>query len=426
MNVRRLFIASCISLLTTSMMFAIRGDIMAAVGVDFKLPGNLQLGLLIGPAFWGFALSILLGGALVDWFGMRRLLMLSGAGYIATVLLIFIAPRPTEEVKSMTAHAGTMMFYAAMLISGLSQGLVEGVINPLIATIYKDEKTHKLNVLHAWWPGGLVIGGVVAFIIAKAMGLTAQGGHEVAATASLGWQIKLGAVLVPTIVYMILIFGQEFPKTERVASGVSTKAMFKEGLRPSFILLFVCMWMTAATELGPDNWVPKILGEMTKMQAVLILSYTAGLMFVLRFFAGPLVHKFSPMGLLTISAILSAAGLFLLSTVSTPFMAFVAATVFGVGKTYFWPTMLGVTSERFPKGGAVLMALMGAAGMFCVGVVIIPWMGAWADSYGPGAAFRYVGIIPIVLTAIFGGWFFYDKARGGYKAEKLEAAPAAK
>jgi MFS family permease len=415
---RRLFVASCVALVTTSMVFSIRGDILDALGADFHLTKE-QVGLVLSPAFWGFTLSIIIGGSLVDFLGMRWLLLLSGAGYVAAVLAILFAPRPAAAVSPYYSDPGFLVLYAAMLALGLSQGLVEGVINPLIATLYPEEKTHKLNVLHAWWPGGLIIGGLLAYGITKLLGLDAAGLPAAAATR--GWQIKLALIGAPAVLYMLLTWGQQFPATERVAAGVSNRDMFREALRPMFLLWFVCMWMTAATELGPDQWVGSLITNLTGMQGILILVYTAGIMFVLRFFGGPLAHRFSPLGLLTLSAIFSAIGLFFLSGVKTPAQAFVAATLFGAGKTYFWPVMLGVTSERFPKGGALLLAIMGGAGNLSV-AFILPIMGGWYDVHGAAAAFRYVGVLPIVLTVIFAALFFYYKARGGYRAVKLAAA----
>lgn len=417
MNPRRLFVASCVSLLTTSMVFSIRGDIVDALTVDFHITKE-QMGQILSPAFWGFTLSIIFAGSLVDFLGMRALLRLSSLGYLGSILLIIFSPRPSGPVSSLFSETGTLLLYAGMLIMGLSQGLVEAVINPLIATIYSSEKTHKLNVLHAWWPGGLIIGGLCAFAMTKVMALDAPGTSP--ATATLGWQIKLAVIMVPAAAFLILLFGQKFPVTERVAAGVSTGDMFKQVLRPLFILLFICMWMTAATELGPDQWVSSLISNLTGMQGVLILVYTAGIMFVLRSFAGPVAHRVSPLGLLTLSAVLSGLGLLALSNVTTPLMAFAAATVFGIGKTYFWPTMLGVTSELFPKGGPLLMAIMGGAGMLSVAFVL-PIMGNWYDHQGAAAAFRYVAVLPVILTVVFAALFFYFKSAGGYKAVKLDA-----
>jgi MFS family permease len=419
MNNRRLFVASCLALVTTSMMFSIRGDIADALTTDFHLSKE-QMGAILSPAFWGFTLSIIIAGSLVDWLGMRNLLLGSSVMYILSILVILFAPRPTGPVDSLFAHTGTFILYAGMLVIGLAQGLVEAVINPLIATIYSNEKTHKLNVLHAWWPGGLVLGGLIAYALTKVMGLEGATG----AALTFGWQVKLGVVILPALVFGAMIVGQAFPPTERVAAGVSTSEMVGEMFRPMFLLWFVLMWMTAATELGPDQWMPSVMGQVAGIQGILFLVYTAGMMFVLRFFGGALAHRFSPMGLLTLCSILSALGLYALSNATTPALAFGAATIFGVGKTYFWPTMLGVTSERFPRGGPLLMAIVGGAGMLSVSL-ILPLMGKWYDEHGAAAAFRYTAVIPVVLTVVFGALFLYYRSLGGYKAVALGSKPAA-
>lgn len=416
MNSGRLFAASCLALVTTSMVFSIRADIIDALATDFQLTKD-QVGWALSPAFWGFTVSILIGGALVDFFGMRNLLLLSSGGYMVAVTAVLFAPLPAAPVAPYYTDPGFITLFAAMLLLGLSQGLVEGVINPLCATLYPSEKTHRMNVLHAWWPGGIIIGGLLAFAITKMMALDAA--SVTAATVTLGWKVKLGMIFLPGALFGIIVFGQKFPATERVTAGVSTSEMFRESLRPLFLLLWLCMWMTAITELGTDQWVGSLITNLTGMQGILILVYTAGIMFVLRFFGGPLANHFSPMGLLTISSILAAIGLYALGAASTPFMAFAAATVFGVGKTYFWPTMLGVTAELFPKGGAVTLAIMGGTGNLAV-AFILPVMGGWYEDYGAAAAFQYVGVLPIILTVIFGILFFYFKSQGGYRAVRLE------
>ena len=421
MNSGRLFAASCLALVTTSMVFSIRADIIDALATDFQLTKD-QVGWALSPAFWGFTVSILIGGALVDFFGMRNLLLLSSGGYMVAVAAVLFAPLPAAPVAPYYTDPGFITLFAAMLLLGLSQGLVEGVINPLCATLYPSEKTHRMNVLHAWWPGGIIIGGLLAFAITKMMALDAA--SVTAATATLGWKIKLGTIFLPGALFGIIVFGQKFPATERVTAGVPSGEMFRESLRPLFLLLWLCMWMTAITELGTDQWVGSLITNLTGMQGILILVYTAGIMFVLRFFGGPLANYFSPMGLLTISAILAAIGLYALGAASTPFMAFAAATVFGVGKTYFWPTMLGVTAELFPKGGAVTLAIMGGTGDLAV-AFILPVMGGWYEDYGAAAAFQYVGVLPIILTVIFGVLYFYFKSQGGYRAIRLETKQTA-
>jgi fucose permease len=410
MNVRRLFVASCVSLLTTSMVFAIRGDIEADLSAAFHLTKE-QMGLIWGPAFWGFALAIIVSGTIVDAIGMRALHVVSSLGYIGGVLLVLLAPRPDGPVTSIFGSTGTLLLYVAFLAMGLSQGLVEGVINPLVATIFNEEKTHKLNVLHAWWPGGMIVGGLTALLLTQ---------------LGASWHVKLATIMIPAAAYLLMILGQPYPKTERVASNVSTGEMFKQAMNPMFLLLFVCMWMTAASELGPDQWFPSIMKELTGLQGVWFLIYTAGLMFVLRFFFGGVAHKYSPFGVLTACSVLCAAGLYWLGGLQpgTPaVVAFLAATLFGVGKTYYWPTMLGVTSELFPKGGALLLALMGGAGMLCIAIVL-PIMGAEFDKAGPGAALRAVAVLPVVLVFVFGLLFLYYRAKGGYRAVRLEASSA--
>ncbi len=414
MNRNRLFIASCVALVTTSMVFSIRGDVLDALGNDFQL-NNQQIGQVLSPAFLGFTLSILIGGSLVDLFGMRRLLTISGLFYVIAILAIVLAPFPGGPIASIFGNPITILLWFAMLTLGLAQGLVEGVINPLCSTLFPEDKTHRMNVLHAWWPGGLIIGGLLAYMITKIMGLD---GSVSEATATLGWRVKLLTIPLVAVGYLFLIKGQNFPVTERVSAGVSNRDMLMDLLRPSFICLWVCMWLTSATELGPDQWVPSLITNLTGMQGILILVYTAGIMFVLRFFGGPLAHALSPFGLMTISAALAAAGLYALGSATTMFGAFAAATLFGVGKTYFWPTMLGVTSELFPKGGPVALALMGGTGNLAI-AFLLPIMGGWYDNQGAQAAFQNVAVLPIVLVVFFGLFFLHFQRKGGYKPETL-------
>ncbi len=397
------------------MVFSIRGDILDSLGADFHLTKE-QIGFILSPAFWGFTLSIIIGGSLVDLFGMRRLLLVSAGCYIAAVLAIIFAPRPTGPIGF--TDTPYIILYGSMLTLGLAQGLVEGVINPLCATMFPDDKTHRMNLLHAWWPGGLIIGGLASYALTKVMGLDVAG--VAASTMTVGWQIKLGLIMVPAAIFAAMIWNEKFPQTERVAAGVSNADMMGDLMKPLFILLWICMWMTASAELGPDQWVGSVMTKLANMQGILILVYTAGLMFVLRFFFGGVAHKFSPIVILIASSILTACGLYWLSTVTTPTEAFLAATVFGVGKTYFWPLMLGVTSERFPKGGPLALAVMGGTGNLAV-AFILPVMGGWYEREGAAAAFRYVAILPVVLTAIFGALYMYFKSQGGYSAVKIDA-----
>jgi hypothetical protein len=237
------------------------------------------------------------------------------------------------------------------------------------------------------------------------------------------WQAKLCLILIPAAVYLVMAFSQRYPKTERAMSNVSAGEMWKQAMRPLFLLLFACMWMTAATEMGPDQWFPRVMGELVPKlspeagSGVAFLVYTGGLMFVLRMWGSALTHK-SPVVTMIVSSLLSALGLYWLGSLdktSSAIAALTAATVFGVGKTFLWPTMLGITAEQFPRGGALLLSLMGGAGMASVAVVM-PIMGARMDQYGPGAALQMVAGLGAILTVIFTGLWFYFKSKGGYRA----------
>jgi MFS family permease len=397
MNQRRLFIASCLSLVVTAMIFALRGNVEDLVLNDPAVGGffnadtpRADYGWLSTMAFFGFAASILLASPMLDNLGMRNLLYLAFALHILGVIGFIAAPSYT-------------VMSTAMLLAGFGNGLVEAVINPLIATMYPNEKTHKLNVLHAWWPGGLIIGGLLGYFMKQ---------------ANLGWKVQIGIILIPTIVYGILLFGQKFPLTERAASGISTGEMLKTALNPAFLLLLGCMMITASIELAPGQMVDSVLNKLAGMSGILILVYGSALMFVLRYFAGPIAHKISPIGMMCASVVLAALGLFMLSNVTSAAMAYAAATVFYVGVCFMWPTMLGITSERFPQGGAFTMGLMGFAGQFALGVVIFN-MGKVRDRVGDAASFRYVAMMAVIPFAVFALWWLKDRAAGGYKAVKL-------
>ena len=416
-NQGRLFLASCLSLVVTAMIFALRGNVEDQVvkssGFFSDATAGANYGWISTMAFFGFAASILVASPMLDNLGMRNLLYLAFALHIVGILGFIAAP-----------SYGMMTF--TMLLAGFGNGLVEAVINPLIATLYPNEKTHKLNVLHAWWPGGLIIGGLLGYFMNQ---------------AHLSWKVQMGIILIPTLIYGFLIFGQEFPLTERMAAGISTADMFKAASNPLFLLLMGCMMITASIELAPGQMVASVINSLAKQSnfGILILVYGSALMFVLRYFAGTLAHLLSPIGMMFTSVILAAGGLFLLANVSSTGGAFLAATVFYVGVCFMWPTMLGITSERFPEGGALAMGLMGFVGQFALGLVIFK-MGSIRDSLkisagwtetadqatksaaeaaADGAAFRYVAMLAVIPAIVFGLWWMKDRAAGGYKAVKL-------
>jgi MFS family permease len=408
MNKEKLFVTSCLSIGTAAMVFAIRGDVAGPMSAAFQIT-NEQMGLIFSPAFWAFTIAIFISGNLVDVIGMRTLHMLSALGFILGVSMIILAPRPDAPIVSLFDHPGTMMLYAGFFLFGLSHGLVEGVINPLMATIYSNEKTKRIIAVHAWWPGGLIIGGLLALGLATMFDAS--------------WQLRLSLILIPAVTYLLMAVSLTYPQTERATSNVSTGEMWGQTMRPLFLVLFVCMWMTAAAEMGPDQWFPTVMGELVPQlspgrgSGVLFLVYTAGLMFALRQWASGLSHK-SPLATLIVSSLLTGIGLYWLGGLdsnSSAAVALVAATLFGIGKTFLWPTMLGVAAEQFPRGGALVLSLLGGAGMLSVGLVL-PLMGERMDAFGPGAALQMVALLGAILAVIFTGVWFYFKSRGGYRA----------
>jgi MFS family permease len=347
MNPQRLFTASCIALIVTAISFALRASSVSAWATDFHLSYE-QVGIINSTAFWGFTLAMIFGGPLCDAIGMKRIVWFAVIGHLAGILLTIFAR------DYWTLFIGTLLF-------GVANGSVEAACNPLIASLFTTDRTTKLNHFHAWFPGGIVIGSLLAFALGQ---------------VGLGWKVQFALMLIPLVIYAFMFFGQPFPVTERVEQGVSTGSMFKACLHPVFLLMVVCMLMTAATEFGAQNWIPTILSN-AGVNGILVLVWITGLMWMGRQFAGPFVHKLSPPGMLLMSAILSALGLYAMSHTSGP-MLFAAATVFAFGVCFFWPTMLGTISERFPKTGALGLAIMGGAGMLS-GSYIVPLVGRFFD-----------------------------------------------
>jgi len=370
------------------------------------------MGMVFSPAFLAFTLAIFVTGNLIDIVGMRALHALSAIGFILGVALVTLAPHPDGPVESLFVHPGTTMLFVGFFLFGLSHGLVEGVINPLLATLYSTEKTKRIVACHAWWPAGLFIGGLLAVGMTKFLAVP--------------WQTKLLLIAIPAAAYLSIAASQRYPRSERATSNVSTADMWKEAARPMFLLLFVCMWGTAAVEMGPDQWFPRVMGGLVPQlnpeagSGVLFLVYTAGLMFVIRMWGSTVSHK-APLGTLVGSSALAALGLYWLGnldTTSSALAALTAATIFGIGKTFLWPTMIGVTAELFPRGGPLLLAVMGGAGMLSVGLVL-PVMGARMDQYGPGAALQMVAVLGAILTLVFAGVWLRYRAQGGYRVVRI-------
>jgi hypothetical protein len=427
----RLFVVGSLALAMAGIGAALRANTAADLQRVFFDPIDRahsaeMIATVLGLPFLGFALTIAIGSPLLDYIGMGLLLPLSAVCFAVGALLMVFA-------NSLSSGAGAFdVIWIGALVTGIGWGLVETVVNPMVAALYPDEKTGKLNTLHAWWPGGLVIGGL--------LGVALSG-------VGIGWQTKLGLVIVPALAVIALSAGVRFPPTERAAAGVSMGEMFRELLNPIFIVLFGSMFLTAATELAPGQWVDFALSRTVHMPGILLLVYVSALMFVMRHFAGPLVHKLSSIGLLWVSCLMGSIGLVLLSLADSPATGLLAATVWGTGVCYMWPTMLATASERFPRGGALLMGLMGTAGTLSIRFVL-PLMGTIYDAkkievaggeaafnaLGAGpqlervlgiaaqTSFRAVAILPAILLAVFGAIWVYDRSRGGFRAQRLSSA----
>jgi MFS family permease len=354
---QQLFTASCLALLVTSLSFGIRAGILGKLGTDFNLNAS-QLATIAATAFWGFPLAIVIGGFIVDIIGMKRLLEMAFIFHLAGIIL------------TITATGYWTLFFSTLLI-GIANGTVEAACNPLVASLFTDKKTTKLNHFHLWFPGGIVIGTLIVF------GMNHLAAKGILFNPSNVWQYEVATMLIPTLIYGYLFFKLKFPVSERVAAGVSSSTMYKSIFTGLFLFMILCMFGTAITELFTGQWIDVLLKNVTD-NALLILTLETGVMVVGRAFAGPVVRQFSPQGVLLISAVLATLGLYLLGH-ATGNMIFVGALVFGMGVCYFWPTMLGFVSENLPKTGAVGMNLMGGAGMFAVSIYMI-FMGKHYDA----------------------------------------------
>jgi MFS family permease len=347
-NRTQLFRASCLSLLVTSLSFGIRAGILGELGTKFELNAS-QLGTITATAFWGFPLAVVIGGIVVDIIGMKRLLLLAFIFHLAGILLTIFA-------------TGYWTLFFSTLVIGIANGTVEAACNPLVTSLYTENKTTKLSHFHLWFPGGIVIGTLIVTLF-KLIGLN--------------WQVQVGVMLIPTAIYGYLFSKLDFPVTERVASGVSTAGMYKAVASPLFIFMFICMFGTAITELFTGQWIDVLLKNVTD-NALLLLTLETGVMVLGRAFAKPILKLFSPQVVILISTIVASIGLFMLSTM-TGDIIFLAAIIFGMGVCFFWPTMLGFVSENIPKSGALGLNLMGGAGMFAVSIWTII-MGKYYDN----------------------------------------------
>lgn len=393
-----LFWGSFIALIATSFGFIARVLTAGDWGREFGL-SETQVGEILGVGLWPFAISIILFGLIIDRIGYKVAMWIGLVCHLLSTVFILMAKDYT-------------LMYVGTFILALGSGTVEAYINPVVATMFSKDKTKWLNALHAGWPGGMVIGGLIILFFMPA----------------LAWKVKIGLILIPTLVYAIMLWNKKFPINERVAANIPYKDMLKEvgaigaviisfmvfaeigrllGLgswfawtgalvcgalfynytksfgRPLYIILLLIMMILATTELGVDSWISDLMNaEMQNMglNGGWVLIYTSLIMMVLRFFAGPLVHKLSPLGLLATCAVLAAIGLALLSNAAGA-MILIAATLYGIGKTFFWPTTLGIVSEQFPRGGALTLNAIAGMGMLAVGTFGNPILGNIQDRF---------------------------------------------
>ncbi|MGJ8639406.1 MAG: MFS transporter [Opitutaceae bacterium] len=417
-NDKIVFWGSFIALITTSMAFIIRA-ILINSGIwpeQFGLD-KVQGGILFGAGIWPFAISIILFSLIIDRVGYKFAMFFSFACYAvfgALALAAYgIVNGDVADLAAAQAKAWNYLYWGSVIL-GLGNGTVEAFINPVVATLFKDEKSKWLNILHAAWPGGLVLGGVLA------IGLSGAVAND--------WRILIALMFIPAAIYLVMLAKVKFPVNERVAAGSSYKEMLAEfgtpaafvafslifvqlgdvfvwstglswtlvGLttlgyaaysrsfgNPLLLVLIVIMMPMATTELGTDGWISALMEKpmhAAGWDPTWVLVYTSAIMMVLRFFAGPVIQKFGPLGLLAICSGLAIIGLNLLSFATGVAFIFFAATIYGVAKTYFWPTVLGVVAEQTPKGGALTLNAIAGIGMLTVGILGGPFIGDLQES----------------------------------------------
>ncbi len=418
MNTRHdkiLFWGCFIALITTSYAFFSR---MYLCGGQFMTDFNLDkvaAGELAGAGIWPFGVSIILFSLFIDKVGYKAAMIFSFLCYVIYTTLAVMAYGAIQGVEGAALveaqQKGHSLLYTGSIILALGNGAVEAYINPLVATMFRDAKTKWLNILHAGWPLGLVVGGLVTIALSG--------------NASGDWRLIIGFILVPAVVFFLMSVPLRFPRSEREQAGISYVDMLKElggfGALVGFGLVFgqvgqalgwphivawiltaivvvvfvvvtksfgsgilavliIIMMPLATTELGTDGWISSLMEQpMTKLgfNPGWVLVYTSAIMVLLRFSAGPLVHKLSPLGLLASCSLLAALGLTLLSKTGDAALwaIFAAATFYGVGKSFFWPTMLGLASEQSPRGGALTLNALGGIGMLAVGILGAPFIG---------------------------------------------------
>lgn len=362
-NANRLLWAGFMAILAAGVGFSVRGaSVLEEWSRAFGFT-QTELGRITGGGLVGFGVIIIISSFLAEKIGYARLMIFAFLTHFLSAVITLAAP-------AVFAAAGRDMtfwcLFVGMFMFAIGNGVCEAVVNPLVATLFPNNKTHYLNVLHAGWPAGLILGGVASIFMA----------------GNVSWQIQISLFLIPVILYGVMIFGQRMPATEASASGLSIGQILLQFVSPLLLFLLLIHAMVGYVELGTDSWIARITGSiLDESTGRWLFVYTSALMFILRFVAGPIVHRISPLGLLFVSAILATIGLYTLGGVGTTAAAILALTIYGLGKTFFWPTMLAVVSERFPKGGAVTLGMVGGVGMLSAGLLGGPGIGFKQDKF---------------------------------------------
>lgn len=349
-NINRsaLFNGSCFALITTAFTYSIRAGILPELGERFGLSAE-QLGFINSMFFFGFPISMIIGGLVYHTFGPKKIMLVAFVCHTLGILLTIFA-------------GGYSTLLISTLLIGIGNGCTEAACNPMIADMYSGLTMQKmLGRFHMWFPGGILVGSLISFFMTN-MGL--------------GWQAQMWVTMVPTVIYAVLFFGKTFPKPQLEVAN-SLGANFGAMLSPVWIFLFFCMALTAISEFGPGQWVNVVLSS-SGAEPMIILALTSGLMAVGRFFSGPVVGKLGQTGTLLIGAILATIGIYMFSTVTGP-TAYLAAVVFAMGVCYFWPVMIGSVAQRVPRSSALGMSIVGGMGMFST-AIFQPIIGGWIDS----------------------------------------------
>lgn len=361
----RLFIGICLALIPTGASFALISNVIGQLKEEFILT-NYQAGLIGGAALWGMAISLLVFGPLLEGYGMKKGAVLAFVGHLLGLTLLISAVTLRHDPG---AAFGLLMLGAILLAGG--NGMVEVVGNPLTAALYPEDKTTKLNLFHAFFPMAILIAGVVGYALNQVPHVAGGFFHH--------WTFQLGIVYIPMIVYGIMLLPQTFPPTENTAAGIPVREMFRYTLtHPLMYALLVVMAIAISLELGSGRWIPEVFARLG-VPGILLLSWIAFIMMVLRLFASHFVERFSPPGMLTGASFFTGLGLVLFSVAEGTLSAFFAATFFGVGVAFFFPTIVGIVSERLPRTGSLGIVLTCGVGLAAAGAIGVPVIGLIGD-----------------------------------------------